>query len=92
MPIEEKTFKEKSEKIVSKVIDTKYACCYDTLTTPIKETITTMKSDEILEIIVKPNLEREFNKYVEEEGYEILEDIREEDENMLTLEKKIILK
>lgn len=32
VPIEEKTFKEESEKIVSKVIDTKYACCYDTLT------------------------------------------------------------
>ena len=56
MPIEEKTFEEESEKIVSKVIDTKYACCYDTLTTPIKETIAIMKSDVILEIIVKPNL------------------------------------
>lgn len=77
MPIEEK---EDSEKIVSKVIDTKSACCYDTLTTPINEAIATMKSDEILEIIVKPNLEREFNEYVEEEGYEILGEIREMDE------------
>ncbi len=43
-----------------------------------------MKSDEILEIIVKPNLKREFNKYVEKEGYEIFEEIREKDECQTT--------
>ncbi len=85
MPIEEK---EDSEKIVSKVIDTKSACCYYNLITPINEAIATMKSDEILEIIVKPNLEREFNEYVEEEGYEILGKIRDMDEIRVKINPK----
>lgn len=59
----------KNEKKVSKVIDTKLACCYDTLTAPIKEVI-----------LISPNLKREFNIFIEEVGYEILEKIKEEDE------------
>lgn len=63
---------------MTKVVDVRQACCYDTLTTPIKNAILTMKLEEVLEIIVNPSLKKEFNKFVEEEGHEVLEEIKQE--------------
>jgi len=63
----------------SKVIDVRQACCYETLTTPIKEATLVMKPDEVLELIINPSFKGEFNKFVEGEGYEILEETSQED-------------
>lgn len=59
-----------------KIVDVRRACCYATLTTPIKNAIATIKPDEILEIIVKSDLKDEFGRFVKEEGYEVLEEIK----------------
>lgn len=65
---------------VSKIIDARQACCYTTLTTPIKNAVAATKPGETLEIIVKSDLEDEFDRFVKEEGYEVLEEIKQEDE------------
>lgn len=67
-------------KSASKVIDVRQACCYDTLTSPIKEAILGMKPNEVLEVIVNPSFKREFHKFVKEEGHQILEEASQEDE------------
>lgn len=69
-----------SKKIVSKAIDVSQACCYDTLTTPIKEAMLGRKPDEVLEVIINPSFKREFNKFVEEEEHKVLEETAQENE------------
>ncbi len=68
-----------SKRMVSKVLDVRQACCYDTLTTPIKEAMLGMKPGEVLEVIVSPSFKREF-KFVEEEGHEFLKETAQENE------------
>lgn len=63
-----------------KVVDVRQACCYDTLTAPIKEAMLGMKLGETFEVIVSPGFRSEFNRFVEEEGHEILEEIKQEKE------------
>lgn len=65
---------------ISKVIDVRQACCYDTLTTPIKEAIKEMKPDEVIEVVLSPDFKGEFNKFVDETGHKILEETSQEDE------------
>jgi len=63
-----------------KVVDVRQACCYDTLTTPIREAIATMKPKEALEVIITQSFKKEFYRFVEEEEYEVLKESEQEKE------------
>lgn len=65
---------------VSKVVDAREACCYDTLTAPIKKAILGVKPGEVLEVVISPSFKSEFDRFVDGEGYEILEEIEQEKE------------
>lgn len=64
----------------SKSIDVRQACCYDTLTTPIRDAIEGMKPDEVLEVIIAPDFKDMFKTFIEREKYPLLEEIEREDE------------
>jgi len=64
----------------SKVVNVTGACCYDTLTTPIKNMIKEMKPNQVLEVITAPGLKDMFKKFVEKEGYSILEEREKKEE------------
>lgn len=76
------------EEKVGKVIDVRQACCYDTLTTPIKNAIATMKPDEILEVIITESLKRDFNRFVEKEEYKIIEEIKQGEDILFRISLK----
>lgn len=69
----------------SKVVDVRQACCYDTLTGPIKSEVVEMKQDEILEVIITPGFRDMFNMFVEREKYQILEKVEKKDEILLKI-------
>jgi TusA-related sulfurtransferase len=68
------------EQVVSKMIDVRQACCLDTLATPIKDAIKSMKPGEVLQVIITPNIKGIFNKFVEQEKYQIIEETEKREE------------
>lgn len=69
-----------NSELANKVIDVRQACCLDTLATPIKDAIKGMKSGEALEVIITPGLKGIFSKFIEQEKYQIIEEIEKGEE------------
>lgn len=71
----------------AKVVDAKEACCVDTLSRPIEEAMASVESNAVIEILVRPSFEKMVQRFAEDKGYTVLEQIKGEDEIRFRIEK-----
>lgn len=72
---------------IAKVIDAKEACCIDTLSRPIDEATASLEPGEVVEVMVRPGMEKLVHLFAQDRGYTVLEQIRREDETRFILQK-----
>jgi len=72
---------------VAKVVDAKEACCIDTLSRPIEEAMTSVESNAVIEVLVRPSFEKMVECFAQDTGYTILEQVEGEDEVHFKIQK-----
>lgn len=72
---------------VAKVVDAKEACCVDTLSRPIEEAMTSVESNAVIEVLVRPSFEKMVQRFAQDKGYTILEQVKAENEVQFKIQK-----
>ena len=72
---------------IAKVVDAKEACCIDTLSRPIEEAMASVESNAVIEVLVRPSFEKMVQRFAQDKGYTILEQVSGEDEIRFRMQK-----
>ena len=72
---------------IAKVVDAKEACCIDTLSKPIEEAMALVESSAVIEVLVRPSFEKMVQRFAQDKGCTVLEQIKGEDEICFRIQK-----